>query len=82
MTSVEALEATLRQAGEEHHQAFQSTDGYDPDWGHWYARYVFEHDSVPAMTQEELAARLFELAENDPGTEPWSEYYARSLLST
>lgn len=82
MVSVTELADALRAAGEAHHVAFESTDGYDPDWGHWYARFVFEHDSVPAMSQEELAARLFELAENDPGTEPWSLHYARSLLST
>src|SRR5437867_6375182 len=37
---IEQLAALFREAGAAHHKAFAATDGEDPDWPSWYARYL------------------------------------------
>ena len=82
--SLETALATLfREAGSAHHQAFTSTNGEDPDWSSWYARYV-----GPRL--EQLVGRPFEAHQltqdleameaalrSGGGEEPWPEFYAR-----
>ena len=36
----EEIEAILVETGHRHHQAYQESDGADPDWALWYAGYL------------------------------------------
>jgi hypothetical protein len=38
--TVERLAALFKQTGEAHHEAFLDTDGDDPEWPLWYAKYL------------------------------------------
>ena len=65
-----------------HHQAFESTDGEDPDWPIWYADYIrprvaklLDHE----FTKTELVVALVE-ADNEhrarAADTPWADVYA------
>jgi len=37
---VERLAALFKETGDAHHEAFLETDGEDPEWPLWYAKYL------------------------------------------
>lgn len=82
-----ALAELLRSAGSAHHQAFAATNGDDPEWPVWYARYLAPRmagllHQVPPV--EALAEQLHGLdAEYRAGASQshWSEYYADWFLA-
>jgi NAD(P)H-hydrate epimerase len=77
----------LRGVGQAHHQAFAATNGDDPEWPAWYARYLTP--ALPellgvAVTPEALAGQLRTVdAEHraKAPTQDWAEYYAGWFLS-
>ena len=38
--SVDQLAALLKQTGEAHHAAYETTDGTDPEWAMWYSGHL------------------------------------------
>lgn len=75
------------QTGHAHHQAFQATDGVDPDWPLWYADHMKEKLSSllnATFSKSELTYLLVrldkEIALNAPGAY-WPDYYARRLFN-
>jgi hypothetical protein len=82
---VNVLADLFRETGRAHHQAFQATDGADPDWPIWYADYLIgklpEHLGV-RLTKSDLVYLLVRLhheqAAEAPGSD-WTRYYARML---
>ena len=36
----DSIAALLAETGQAHHEAFEATDGADPDWPIWYAEYA------------------------------------------
>jgi NAD(P)H-hydrate epimerase len=81
------LAELLRKTAQAHHRAFAATDGADPDWPAWYARYLcengFEHQmegdtlSVTRLTRLLIEADRQHRAKA-PGT-PWELFYAKLL---
>ena len=80
------LTALLEEVGREHHAAFATTNGDDPDWPRWYAVWleprIGRHlREIPAA--ETLAEELKRLAaehERSARGLHWPLYYARRLL--
>jgi NAD(P)H-hydrate epimerase len=70
-----------------HHHAFASTDGADPEWARWYAEYLTPRLAEmlgTAFLADALAADLTRWDEEHRASgsdAPWSEVYARNLLS-
>ncbi len=88
------MDSTLRQklidlfkeTGPAHHQAYHDTNGEDPEWPLWYARYMQTRLSdllqMP-VTQSKLVQLLVSAAEDQERNAPkadWTEYYADFLL--
>ena len=79
------LAQLLEETGAAHHEAFQSTNGFDPEWPLWYAEYL--HDKLPThlgrdLTRSEIVHQLISAQraqEADEVQEPWTRYYARFL---
>ena len=75
----------LEEAAEAHHQAFAATNGNDPKWPTWYARYL--EARLPAITgrtkpKQVLSRRLRELDEEyraSKSKQPWARFYAERL---
>jgi glutaredoxin len=84
--TVERLAALFKQTGEAHHEAFLDTDGDDPEWPLWYAKYL-EDRLAPFLAAPLTRSRLVfcligaddEHRAADPDA-PWPEYYARRFL--
>ncbi len=81
------LAELLVEAGHQHHAAYQSSDGIDPEWASWYAPYLQTRlgtrlGSIP--TRSDLihllvgAERAFR--EVDDETRTWPEFYAAFIL--
>jgi hypothetical protein len=77
----------FRDAGQAHHPAFAATNGDDPEWPAWYARYL-----TPALPEllgislapDALAEQLRKLDVEHRATAPsqdWAGYYAAWFLS-
>lgn len=80
------LAELFQQAKQAHLQAYQETDGADPEWPLWYADYLLEplREILQAdLTKSELVYLLVrvdrELQENAPNAN-WTEYYADFCL--
>ena len=77
----------LRSAAEDHHQAFASVGGADPNWATFYAGHLIE-DGVhtgadTGSAQADLAAMLTTFDAEyraQPRHESWDRYYARKLV--
>ena len=72
----------LRRAAAAHHEAYAETDGRDPNWPNWYARYLTEHGFDYEPGEDELAIRLRELDhEHEAIGRPsdWAMFYADRL---
>jgi hypothetical protein len=81
------LQVLFDAAGHVHHQAFQATDGADPEWPLWYADYLHAKLSNLlgiTLTKSELVYLLV-LADKrqklDAPRADWARYYARFFLS-
>lgn len=80
------LAQVLMSAGQEHHDAFIETDGFDPDWAIWYADHAI--DRVNALLDTDLSRadfvyELVGLSREQPAEAPdasWPEYYAARLV--
>lgn len=76
------LEALFQEVGHQHHQAFLSTDGADPEWPLWYAERLM--DRLPALlgtdlTKSELVYLMIHLGKEQQDQAPdmpWSRFYA------
>ncbi|MEJ2706518.1 MAG: hypothetical protein P8074_02780 [Anaerolineales bacterium] len=82
----EQVQELFLQAAKAHHQAFLETNGEDPEWPLWYARYM--QNRLTAMlganlTLSELVYLIVwaekERSLNAPGAD-WAPYYTRFLL--
>ncbi len=82
-----ALAQLFRTAGTAHHHAFASTNGDDPDWPEWYARYLAP--AVPELIDTSLAPDVLadalrrvdaEQRKRAP-TADWATYYADWFLA-
>lgn len=85
-TTLEQVEALLREAGKAHHDAFIAVDGADAEWPLWYAEYL--HERLTGLldarfTKSELVYLLIsldrELQRTAPGGD-WAKFYAGELL--
>jgi hypothetical protein len=86
--AIERLATLFREAGAAHQKAFAATDGQDPEWARWYARYLaprLQQELGGQVDQEALAADLshvdsdYRAGEGREG-EPWPEFYARWFI--
>jgi hypothetical protein len=85
---MQQLADLLRQTAEEHHQAFQATDGVDPEWPIWYAGHLLEHGFGELLEAKLLKSDLIYLlvlvekaqAAEAPGGQ-WERYYADVFVS-
>jgi hypothetical protein len=76
----------FKKAGKGHHQAYIETDGYDPDWPIWYARFLqgpltklMEVDFTVPQIEELLIQVDQEMKEVDPEGY-WPAYYAKFFM--
>ena len=76
----------LQETGHAHHQAFEVTDGADPDWPIWYAEYSkdsFAEQYGIDITKSQLIYCLmdasFEHEARSPDS-PWPEFYADEIV--
>ena len=82
--SLETWTELLTEVGPAHHHAFAETDGADPDWPAWYAKWLL--DRLPEtrdLGESHLADLLTEAdkTHNATGsTEAWPRFYARFLV--
>ncbi len=78
----------LHQTAEDHHVAFQQTDGVDPDWSIWYAGHLLEKGIEKLLDAKLLKSDLIYLLVNAdkeinrlaPGAR-WETWYAHNLIS-
>jgi hypothetical protein len=78
----------LHQTAEDHHVAYEETNGVDPDWSIWYAGHLLEHGIEKMLNATLLKSDLIYLLVladktqnlDAPGAN-WERYYADFLLS-
>ncbi len=85
MAAPDELAGLLGRTAEAHHQAYIATDGVDPNWTAWYARYLLANGfealsfSVAQLTDELIKV---DRQHRDEAVEiPWERYYAERLLA-
>jgi hypothetical protein len=73
----------FHQTAEDHHVAYQATDGVDPDWSIWYADHLREHGLEQLLDATLLKSDLIYLlvlADKQQNAEApgarWERYYA------
>jgi hypothetical protein len=87
--SIDTIAKLLQEVGEVHHVYFSDTQGSDDDWATFYSEWLLSRSALPSLLgtkpvrsgltrdlvvlDEEYAAR--------PQSEPWPEFYARSIVS-
>ena len=85
MTDIENLAELLVETGHQHHHAYETSDGIDPEWALWYAGYLQTRlwdrfGAVPTRSQLVhlllAAEEAFEAGDDDG---PWPTFYARYL---
>lgn len=80
------LAELFQQAKQAHLQAYQKTDGADPEWPLWYADYLLEplREILQAdLTKSELVYLLVRVDREQRESAPqanWTEYYADFCL--
>ena len=86
MENLAQISQLLMDAGQAHHQAFIATDGADPEWALWYAKYAQDKlnqllgTSLPqAHIVYELIRLEKEMATSD-ASDHWTHYYAAALV--
>ena len=83
---IQQLAALFRAAGAAHDEAFPATNGEDPEWPSWYARYLaprLQQELGGQVDQSALAADLRQVDGEyraGDGREPWPEFYARWFI--
>lgn len=81
------LSRLFAETGREHHQAFITTDGDDPDWPQWYAGYLqprlgdLLHRSFSVEELTELMLVLEAERAAHPSERPWPQVYADLLVA-
>lgn len=83
---IKQIAELFKSTGMAHHQAFIETDGEDPDWPIWYAKYL--HDRLTPflaapITRSRLVFCLVATDDEHAATSsdtPWPEYYAARIL--
>jgi len=85
--SGDGIAELLRGAGQAHHHAFAATNGEDPEWPVWYARYLIPAlpellglSLAPDVLAEQLRTVDGEHRAKAP-SQDWAEYYAAWFLS-
>jgi hypothetical protein len=84
----ETIAALLHQTAEDHHVAYKTTDGVDPDWSIWYAEHLLELDFEKLLDATVLKSDLIYLLvladkqqiSEAPGAH-WENYYANFFVS-
>jgi hypothetical protein len=85
--TVQRIAGLLHEAAETHHVVYRITDGDDPDWASWYARWLLDLSELPDLLGERpvrshLVHTLVELdrryTEESPD-ERWEDWYAARL---
>ena len=85
---VRALADVLHDAAETHHIVFKIVDGEDADWASWYADWLIQHSSLPALlgappVRSELVYLLV-LSDKQFSAGSiegrWEDHYARALI--
>lgn len=83
--AITQMQALFKETGAAHHQAFQQTNGTDPEWPIWYADYLYHKlDGLlgATLTRSDLIYLLVWLDKHQdlhaPGAN-WTRYYARTL---
>jgi hypothetical protein len=84
---VEAIADLLHEAAETHHRVYRITDGADPDWASWYARWLIHLSELPEQlgrtpVRSELVYLLVLLDKEVTAQQPsdsWERFYARRL---
>ncbi|HUX80943.1 MAG TPA: hypothetical protein VMV38_01315 [Candidatus Paceibacterota bacterium] len=84
----EQLVTLLSTISEQHHTAFQVTNGEDVQWPSWYAKQFLTHLDIVSqlrhpLTQDDLADMLskFDITFREKKIESsWQQYYAEQLL--
>jgi hypothetical protein len=88
MDKVDEIAALLGEAAEAHAQVYRISEGEDPDWASWYAKWLIDlsefselldADVVPSHLIYELVRLEREYNETQPD-EAWEMYYATQLL--
>ena len=76
----------FQKTGKAHQATFAATDGTDPEWPIWYARYLVEplrSRLTAQLTQSRIVYCLITAEEERQSRapdSPWPEYYARHIL--
>jgi hypothetical protein len=80
------LAAVLAKAGPAHHQAFNATDGDDPEWPLWYADHIVEAvrriTGNPGVTVSELVYLLIDsdrTFKSSGSSRKWFDFYAHRM---
>jgi hypothetical protein len=80
------LVALLERTAEDHHAAYQATDGEDPEWPLWYAEHLIELGIEALLSANLLKSELVYLlvrADRERGVEApgsdWKRFYAAFL---
>jgi hypothetical protein len=78
----------FHQTAEDHHVAYQATDGVDPDWSIWYAEHLREQGLEKLLDATLLKSDLIYLlvlADKQQNAEApgarWERYYADFFIS-
>lgn len=83
-TKLEELAALLEKTGHAHHKAFILTNGRDPEWAIWYAKYLKKPLCKllnRKLTRSRIIYELVRLEEfADISSRPWPVVYAEDLL--
>ena len=82
----EQLADLLIETGKAHHEAFIETDGEDPEWPSWYARYL--QPKLKTLLSQELTESeiVFWLIgadrshANEKSEAPWAVYFSKHIL--
>jgi hypothetical protein len=78
----------FHQTAEDHHVAFQATDGVDPDWSIWYAEHLREQGLEQllhaTLLKSDLIYLLVQVDKQQQAEAPgahWERYYADFFIS-
>ncbi len=86
--TVEELADLIKETGEHHHQAYEASDGVDPEWALWYSGYLQSRlwDRAGRLPSRSLLVHLLLSAEaahaKADSDEPWPSFYAKAILDT